>query len=126
VAAEDATCEVVASTVGGTTMSDGERAAAKHNLEGGPSVLFDAVAILVSAEGAALLSDHPAARQFVADAFTHAKFIGYVAAASPLLEKAGISESLDSACLLLESASDAEEFVEQCGELRYWEREATR
>jgi catalase len=126
VAAEDATCEVVASTVGGTTMSDGERAAAKHNLEGGPSVLFDAVAILVSAEGAALLSDHPAARQFVADAFTHAKFIGYVAEASPLLEKAGISESLDSACLLLESASDAEEFVEQCGELRYWEREATR
>jgi catalase len=71
-ASEDATCEVVASTVGGTTMSDGERAAAKHNLEGGPSVLFDAVAILVSAEGAALLSDHPAARQFVADAFTHA------------------------------------------------------
>ena len=32
------------------------------------------------------------ARDFVADAFAHCKFIGYVEAAVPLFEKAGIAE----------------------------------
>ena len=44
----------------------------------------------------------------------------------PLLEKAGIAGSLDEACVLLESASDAEPFLEQCGSLRFWERERNR
>ena len=67
---------------------------ADEKLDGGPSVLFDAVAILPSEEGAALLATLPAARDFVADAFAHRKFIAYVDAAEPLLEKAGVP-SLD-------------------------------
>ena len=44
-------------------------------------MLFDAVAILPSKEGAELLAMLPAARDFVADAVAHRKFIGYAATA---------------------------------------------
>src|ERR1700744_6103224 len=44
--AEDATLEIVAPTVGGVKMSDGTLLKSDHKFSGGPSVLFDAVAIL--------------------------------------------------------------------------------
>src|SRR3984893_13138015 len=44
--AEGATVEIVAPTVGGVQMSDGKPLKADHKFSGGPSVLFDAVAIL--------------------------------------------------------------------------------
>ena len=43
-----------------------------------------------------------AARDFVADAFAHCKFIGYVEAARPLFEKAGIADSLDEGVIAIE------------------------
>ena len=39
-----------------------------------------------------LMQEHTA-RDFVADAFAHCKFIGYVEAAAPLFAKAGIAEA---------------------------------
>ena len=95
---------------------------ADEKLEGGPSVLFDAVAILPSAEGAARLATLPAARDFVADAFAHRKFIAYVEAALPLLEKAGVAESLDDGFVPLKAAQDCEGFVARCRKLRFWDR----
>src|SRR3546814_4263017 len=56
VEAEQASCEVVAPKFGGVTLSDGTKVAAKQKIDGGPSVLFDAVAILASSAGAALLA----------------------------------------------------------------------
>ncbi len=119
-----ASWEVVAPTIAGVELSDGELVEAKHRLNGGPSVLFDAVAILVSEAGATLLAKEPAARDFVADAFAHAKFIAHVPAADPLLAKAGVAQ-LDEGCIALEEAADAERFVEACGALGYWSRELT-
>ena len=52
-------------------------------------MLYDAVAILASAEGAAALAADPAAKDFVTDAHAHGKFIAYDPAAVPLLEAAG-------------------------------------
>jgi hypothetical protein len=46
-------------------------------IDGESSVLFDAVAGLVSDEGAALLAGDATAKDFVSDAFGHCKFIGY-------------------------------------------------
>jgi catalase len=89
--------------------------------DGGPSVLFDAVALLVSPEGAAALLDRPVARDFVADAFAHCKFVAYTPAAQPLLEKAGAQR--DAGFLPLTSAADARAFVLACRSLRFWERE---
>ena len=41
-------------------------------------MLYDAVVLLPSEDGAKVLTKEPAARDFVADAFAHMKFIGYV------------------------------------------------
>ncbi|MGA7328094.1 MAG: catalase [Rhodomicrobium sp.] len=114
--------EIVAPEVGGVKASDGTWVQGDEKLDGGPSVLYDAVAILVSGEGGKLLSKHPAARDFLADAFAHQKFIAYQENAVPLLQKAGLMEDLDEGVVQLKSASDAKRFAEMCGSLRYWKR----
>jgi catalase len=122
--AEGATLALVAPEVGGVTDSAGAWHAAAEKLEGGPSVLFDAVAILPSRDGAALLTKLPAARDFVADAAAHRKFVGYAAAAAPLFEKAGVAGDLDEGFLHLDKPGDCEAFVAACRKLRFWDRAA--
>ena len=118
-----AVLKLVAPTVEGVRLSDGSTVAADESIEGGPSVLFDAVALLASEAGTKRLTDHPAARDFVADAFAHAKFIAHVAAARPLLERAGVPAKGDNGVIELKSARDAASFVDVCGKLRFWDRE---
>jgi catalase len=121
--AEGAVYEIIAPKVGGATLSDGTTIAAKHKVDGGPSVLFDAVAVVVSEEGAQALSRDPAAKDFVNDAFAHCKFIGVGAQAEPLFAKAGIAEDLDEACLPLAKPADAKAFITAARALRHWPRE---
>ena len=118
-----ATLEIIAPAIGGVTASDGTKIPADHKVGGGPSVLFDAVAVLPSAEGGAQLAKNPAAVQFVSDAFNHLKFLGWADAAMPLLEKAGIAADLDAACIKLASPRIASQFVASCQQLRFWDRE---
>jgi catalase len=120
---EGAVYEVVAPKIAGATLSDGTKVAAKHKIDGGPSVLFDAVAVLVSADGAALLAKDAAAKDFVSDAFAHCKFIAIGAQAKPIFEAAGIADDLDEACLPLAKAADAKAFIEAARALRHWPRE---
>ncbi|SDK00310.1 catalase [Catalinimonas alkaloidigena] len=119
---EGALLEIIAPKVGGVTASDGTWVEAKQKINGGPSVLYDAVVLLPSKEGAKLLSMESTARDFVADAFAHMKFIGYVESAMPLLEKACIADSLDEACIALKDGADTTKFVEACRQVRFWER----
>ncbi|HET6526869.1 catalase [Sphingopyxis sp.] len=121
---EGALFEVVAPKIGGVTLSDGTTVAARHKIDGGPSVLFDAVAILVSEEGAALLAGDAAAKDFATDAFAHCKFIGHSPEAQGLFAAAGLADSLDEACIALAKPGDAAGFVERCRALRHWPREA--
>ncbi len=123
VASEGATYEVIAPTIAGVHDSDGTLVPAHHALGGAPSVLFDAVAILVSEQGGETLAKDAAAREFVTDAFAHAKFIAYVTEAMPVLTGAGIAEALDDGCVLLEKPGDGRRYLELCGDLRFWERE---
>ena len=118
-----AEAEIIAPKVGGVTASDGTWIDAMHMIDGGPSVLFDAVALLPSEAGAADLVQEATARDFVADAFQHCKFIGYGAAAMPLLEKAGIAGDLDEGVIALPGDGGVAGFVEQLGKLRVWSRE---
>lgn len=120
---EGAVYEVVAPKIGGVTLSDGTAVAAKQKIDGGPSVLFDAVAVVASEEGAALLAIDAAAKDFVTDAFAHCKYIGLTAEAQALFEKAGIANDLDEACLPLATAKDAGAFLTACRALRHWPRE---
>jgi catalase len=121
---EGAILKFVAPMVGGIEASDGSWIEADEQLDGGPSVLFDAVALLPSADGATMLANEATARDFVADAFAHLKFIGYVEEATPLLRKAGVLEARDQGCLPLHSADDAKALVAACRKLRFWPREA--
>jgi len=114
--------KLVAPEVGGVKVSDGTWHAADEKLEGGPSVLFDAVVLLPSDDAIAKLVMRPAARDFVADAFAHQKFIGYGESAAPLLQKAGVPDKLDEGLILLKAAADCGQFVSHCRQLRFWKR----
>jgi catalase len=121
---EGAMFEVVAPEIGGVEDSRGSLVPAKQKIDGGPSVIYDAVAVLLSSSGAERLAEDATARDFVTDAFAHAKFIGYVSTAMPLLERAGIAGDLDAGCLPLDESGSASSFVATCRQLRHWERES--
>lgn len=93
---------------------------AHEKLDGAPSVLFDAVILLVSDQGARLLVDESTARDFIADAFAHLKFIAYTPAALPLLTQAGVQP--DEGCVELGSPAAPQRFVKACAQLRHWAR----
>ncbi len=116
-----ATYEIVAPKVTGAEASDGSWIDADQMIDGGPSVLYDAVALLPGADAMDDLILESAARDFVADAFAHCKFIGYADAAVPLFEKAGIATAdFDEGCVLIGSAKEAKSFVDGLSKLRVW------
>ena len=105
---------IVAPKIGETKLSDGNTIRADGQLLGSPSQLFDAVAIILSKEGAASLMNEGAAIQWVMDAFGHLKAIGHDAAAKPLLDKAGIQPDA--------GVVDLGSFIGAAAK-RYWDRE---
>lgn len=107
---------LVAPTLHGTTLSDGEVLKADGQLSGSPSVLFDAVAIVLSQDAAREMLSNTAAVQFVADAFSHLKAIGHTESAVPLLEKANVIPDPGVTGL-------GPEFI-AAASTRFWERES--
>lgn len=120
---EGAVMEVIAPKVGGVEAADGTWIEAKHMIDGGPSVLFDAVALLLSEEGAERLVGEAAARDFVADAFAHCKFIAFTAGAVPLLQKTGVDPEADDGMIALGHPEAVRAFIKSCRKLRLWSRE---
>jgi catalase len=119
-----ATYEIIAPTITGVKTSDGSWIEADQMIDGGPSVLYDAIALLPAAPAMDDLLQESTARDFVADAFTHCKFIGYVESALPLFGRAGISaEDFDEGCIAMANAKDAKSFVASLAKLRVWGRE---
>jgi catalase len=120
---EGAQLKIVAPMIGGVEADDGTWIEADERIDGGPSVVFDAVALLVSHAGAELLLNEPSARDFISDAYAHLKFIAYLDSARPLMKRAGIHEDdMDDGCIGLSSAAAAANFVEACRKLRFWNR----
>ncbi|CAN5592667.1 catalase [soil metagenome] len=119
---EKAALKLIAPTVGGVTASDGTWYTADEKLEGGPSVLFDAIVLLPSASGVKELLLLPAARDFVADAVAHRKFIAYCEDALSLIDKAVGQQAIDDGFLALTKAKDCNAFVALCRQLRFWDR----
>ncbi len=105
---------LVAPKVGGAKLADGSMKKAQGQLAGSPSQIFDAVAVILSAEGCKTLLKEGAAVQWVMDAFGHLKAIGANAAAKPLLDKAGVEP--DAGVVGLDAIATA-------GTKRYWDRE---
>lgn len=119
---EGAVCEVIAPHAGHVTLSDGSTRLIHQMIEGGPSVLYDAVVVAASKDHLQDLKNKPPALDFIADAFNHKKFIGYTAEAKPLLDAAGIGKKLDDGCEELATAQAVSGFFKSCGALRYWAR----
>lgn len=120
---EKAVFEIITPAVAGAKSSDGSFVEGHQMIGGGPSVLYDAVAILPSEQGIADLLKESTARDFVADAFAHCKFIGYSQAALPLMEKAGLPKDLDEGVIQLNAPKDIASFIQELGKLRLWSRE---
>ena len=109
---------IVASKVGGAVASNNKLIEGDFQLAGGSSVLFDAVFVAISEEGAAMLQKEAAAVAWVHDAFAHCKVIGATEAAQPLLDAAGVVS--DKGVLV---GTDADAFITTAAKGRVWERE---
>jgi catalase len=115
--AAGAAVKIIAPKVGGAKLADGSMMSADGQLAGTPSVLFDAVALVLSDEGAKALSVESAAVEFVRDAFGHLKAIAADEGAKALLKAANIGH--DAGVL---SAEDETAFI-TAAKTRQWGRE---
>lgn len=116
--------KIIAEKIAGAMLSDGKLLPAHQRVEGGPSSLFDHVAVIASDDGAQRLAGMGAAQDFVRDAFAHLKTIGFTTNTARLFEKAGLDmDGLDDACVTLTKASDADGFIKTASNGKFWARE---
>lgn len=109
---------IVAPKIGGAKLKGGKTLAADGQLAGSPSVLFDAVAIVLSEDGCAQILKEGAAVDFAKDAFGHLKAIGHTPEAQPLLDKAGVEPDAG----VIDLSKDAKGFLAPA-RTRQWDRE---
>ena len=112
--------EIVGPKVGGATLKSGKKQPVDQLINGAPSVLYDAVALVLSDDGGAELSKNPAAKDFVNDAFNHFKVIAATAGAKPLIDHLG-DTSADTGVLPLDKKS-VPEFLDRWAAGRVWDR----
>jgi catalase len=112
-----ASVKIVAPKVGGAKLADRSMLAADGQLAGTPSVLFDAVAVILSDEGAKALSMEGAAIDFVRDAFGHLKAIAADKGGQALLKIANVGQDAG-----VVDASDKDAFI-AAAKTRQWDRE---
>ncbi|MGO4175587.1 catalase [Bosea sp. TAF32] len=118
VEADGGTIKIVAPKIGGVTVKGGGKLKADCQLAGSPSVIFDAVALVLSEEGCEVLLNESAAVDFVTNAFVHLKAIGFTSAAKPLLDKAGVTADAG----VVDLAARDGDFV-AVARTRQWDRE---
>ena len=116
--AEGASVKIIAPKVGGAKLKGGKLLKADGQLAGMPSVLFDAVALVLSEEGCADLLGESAAVDFVSNAFVHLKAIGFTPEAQPLLDKANVQPDAG----IVDLSGGADGFVPPA-RTRQWDRE---
>jgi catalase len=121
VEAEGANLVIVAPTIGGIRPQSGDKLAAQHALAAAPSVLFDAVVVAPSVSGAALLADDAAAIGWLREAFGHLKVIGFVEAARPWFERAGVPS--DEGTIDVSTEGGISSFLAAAKRSRVWARE---
>ncbi len=112
-----AAVKIVAPKVGGAKLADGSMLAADGQLAGTPSVLFDAVAVVLSDEGAKTLSQESTAIDFVRDAFGHLKAIAADKGGQMLLKASNIGKDAG-----VVDANDKDAFI-AAAKTRQWDRE---
>jgi catalase len=109
--------KIIAPKVGGAKLADGSMLTADGQLAGMPSVLFDAVAVILSEKGAKALSMEGAAIDFVRDAFGHLKAIAVDKGGQALLKMANVGHDAG-----VVDANDKDAFI-AASKTRQWKRE---
>ena len=109
------TAVLIAPKVGGITLNGADAVTPDAQLAGTPSVMVDAVALVLSKDGAEMLAKDGAAVQFVMDAFGHLKAIGANEGAQILLDRAHVMKDAGVTGL------DAD-FIKAAGQ-RFFDRE---
>jgi catalase len=113
--------KIVAPRVGGITLANGKRLDVDGQLAGTPSVVFDAVALVLSEPAGKALCREAAAVDFVRDAFGHLKAIAADAGAQALLMAGGIEPDPDPGVV---GADEVKAFLSAAC-TRQWAREKT-
>jgi catalase len=119
---EHAMVELVGPKIGGARGIAGELVPVHHTIQGGPSVLFDAVAVLPGAASIPELLADPVAIAWVSDAFVHCKVIATCGEAGPLLGAARVSP--DAGVIDVGGDGGIAGFVTAACGGRIWSREA--
>ncbi|MBL7088346.1 catalase [Acidovorax sp.] len=112
-----ATVKIVAPKVGGAVLKDGTLLPADGQLAGTPSVVFDAVASILSPDMGALLAKEAAAVDWFRDAFGHLKAIAACKGTQAILRAGGIEPDAG-----VVDPADAPGFI-AAAQTRQWERE---
>ena len=112
-----ATVKVVAPKIGGVKLADSSRLKAEGQLAGTPSMVFDAVAVVLSEGGAVAFAKEGAAIDFVRNAFGHLKAIATDAGGQVLLQASGVVP--DAGVI---AAHDTAAFI-KAAKTRQWDRE---
>ncbi|UTS79117.1 catalase [Phaeobacter piscinae] len=112
---------IVAPQIFGAKLSDGTTKPADEKIDGGPSVLFDAVALVFSEGAGSEMANNKPSQDFLSDAFAHAKFIAWTDAAMPLIETVGLSDKIDDGMMKIDG-ENVGDFLRACEKLRFWER----
>ncbi|PKM67326.1 MAG: catalase HPII [Firmicutes bacterium HGW-Firmicutes-2] len=112
-----ATVKIIAPKIGGIRLADSSILKSDGQLAGSPSVLFDAVAVILSSEGVKALSKESAAIDFVRDAFGHLKAIAVDKGGQELLKLAKVGKDAG-----VVEADDIDTFI-AAAKIRQWDRE---
>ena len=115
--AAGASVKIVGPKVGGAKLAEGTLQPVDKQLAGAPSVIFDAVAVILSDAGAKKLAVESAAIDFVRDAFGHLKAIGVDQGGTVLLKAANVPS--DAGVI---DISHIKDFI-AAAKTRQWERE---
>jgi catalase len=116
--AEGATAKLVAVRLGNIKLSDGKPVDADGQLLGTPSLVFDAVAIVLSDGAGKQLAKEAAAVDFASQAFAHLKAIAADVGAQAVLKAASVAKDAG-----VVGADDVKGFI-KAAKTRQWDREA--
>jgi hypothetical protein len=117
--AAGAAVKTIAPRSGGVTLADGSVVPADGHLSSAPSVLFDALVVILSDEGARMLALEGEAIELVREAFGHLKAIAVDPGGEALLKSARVGRDAG-----VVAVGDTETFM-AAARSRQWDRDRT-
>ncbi len=119
---EKATLELIAPKIAAIKTSIGKEVVPNHFLDGAPSVLFDCIVVAPAAEQVKALVSEAAAIDWIRDAYSHLKVIGFNKASTAIFERASVETNADEGMVDV-SEADLKIFCAAAKKHRIWDRE---